>query len=32
VSAADDGVSLDIVKVRGGHPGRLVLPLNHPAT
>src|ERR1700736_5749942 len=28
VSAADDGVSLDIVKVRGGHPGRLVLPLN----
>ena len=32
VSAAEDGVSLDIVKVRGGHPGRLVLPLTRPAT
>jgi protein ImuA len=31
VCAADDGVSLDIVKVRGGHPGRLVLPLTRPA-
>jgi hypothetical protein len=32
LSAADDGMSLDLVKVRGGQPGRLVLPLNHPAT
>ena len=31
VSAADDGVSLHIVKVRGGHPGKLVLPLTRPA-
>jgi hypothetical protein len=32
LSAAGDGMSLDLVKVRGGQPGRLVLPLNHPAT
>jgi protein ImuA len=27
----EDGVSLDIIKVRGGHPGRLVLPLDRCA-
>jgi hypothetical protein len=32
LSAADDGMSLNLVKVRGGQSGRLVLPLNHPAT
>jgi hypothetical protein len=31
LSAADDGMSLNLVKVRGGHPGRLVLPLNRLA-
>jgi hypothetical protein len=28
LSAADGGVSLDLVKVRGGHPGRLVMSLD----
>jgi hypothetical protein len=32
LSAANDGMSLSLVKVRGGQPGRLVLPLNRPAT
>ena len=34
LSAADNGtgMTLDLVKVRGGQPGRLVLPLNRPAT
>jgi hypothetical protein len=32
LSAADGGMSLDLVKVRGGQSGRLVLPLNPPAT
>jgi hypothetical protein len=32
LSAVDDGMSLHLVKVRGGQPGRLVLPLNRPAT
>jgi hypothetical protein len=31
LSAADDGMSLHLMKVRGGHPGRLVLPLNRLA-
>jgi hypothetical protein len=31
VSAASNGISIDLVKVRGGQPGRLVLPLNRPA-
>ena len=31
VSAADDGVSLDLVKVRGGHPGSLILALDADA-
>ena len=31
LSAADDGVSLDLVKVRGGHPGRLILALDADA-
>ena len=31
LSAADDGVSLDLVKVRGGHPGRLVMSLDTDA-
>jgi hypothetical protein len=34
LSAARDGtgMTLDLVKVRGGQPGKLVLPLNRPAT
>jgi hypothetical protein len=32
LSAANNGMTLDLVKVRGGQPGRLVLPLNRPAT
>jgi hypothetical protein len=34
LSAASDGtgMTLDLVKVRGGQPGKLVLPLNRPAT
>ena len=33
LSATNNGsdISLDLMKVRGGHPGRLVLPLNRPA-
>jgi hypothetical protein len=31
LSATDDGMSLNLVKVRGGQPGKLVLPLNRPA-
>src|ERR1700733_5212099 len=31
LSAANNGMNLDLVKVRGGQPGRLVLPLNRPA-
>jgi hypothetical protein len=31
LSAAINGMNLDLVKVRGGQPGRLVLPLNRPA-
>lgn len=32
LSATSDGMCLDLVKVRGGQPGKLVLPLNCPAT
>jgi hypothetical protein len=32
LSAADDGVCVDIVKARGGHAGRLIVPLHPSAT
>jgi hypothetical protein len=32
LSAANDGVRLDLIKVRGSRPGKLVLPLRCPAT
>ena len=32
LSAADDGVRIDLIKVRGGPAGKLILPLRPPAT
>lgn len=32
LSPAEDGVGVDLAKVRGGRPGRLTLPLRAPAT
>jgi hypothetical protein len=32
LSAADDGVRIDLIKVRGGHAGKLILSLRPPAT
>jgi hypothetical protein len=32
LSAAAGGVSLDLIKVRGGHPGRMLLSLDPPPT